>query len=88
MAKGSLCRYIKKEIKMRAMKIAGIIVALILFIYAVLLIGQVWGNWMEWSNFIKLTITAGVIIVAVGIIALIWRELIEEKELKRDNFID
>ena len=73
---------------MKAMKVAGIVTALILFIYAILLIGQLWGSWMEWSNFIKLTISAGVIIVAVGIIALIYRELIEEKELRKDNFID
>jgi len=73
---------------MKVMKIAGIVVASILFIYAILLIGQIWGNWMEWGNFIKLTITAGVLIVSIGIIALIWRELIEEKDLKRDNYID
>ena len=73
---------------MKAMKVAGIVTALILFIYAILLVGQIWGSWFEWANFIKLTITAGVIIVAVGIIALIYRELIEEKELKRDKFID
>ena len=73
---------------MKAMKIAGIVTALILFIYAILLVGQVWGSWFKWSDFIKITITAGVIIVAVGIIALIYRELIEERELKKDNFID
>ena len=73
---------------MKAMKIAGIIVAVILFIYAILLVGQIWGSWMEWNNFIKLTVTAGVIVIAVGVIALIWRELIEEKELKKDNYID
>ena len=73
---------------MKVMKIAGISVAVILAVYAVILMGQIWGSWMEWSNFIKLTITAGVLIVVIGIIALIWRELIEEKELKKDNFID
>jgi len=88
MEERSLCCYIKKEKTMKAMKVAGIIVALILSIYTILLIGQIWGDWMEWSNFIKLTITAGVTVVAIGIIALIWRELIEEKELKKDNFID
>jgi len=73
---------------MKAMKIAGIIVAVILFVYAILLMGQIWGSWMEWSNFIKLTISAGVTVVVIGIIALIYRELIEEKELKKDDFID
>ena len=73
---------------MKVMKIAGISVAIILTLYAIILIGQLWGSWMEWSNFIKLTISAGVLIVVIGIVALIWRELIEEKELKKDNFID
>ena len=73
---------------MKAMKIAGITTAIILIIYTFLLIGQLWGSWMDWANFIKLTITAGVLIIVIGIVALIWRELLEEKELKKDNFID
>jgi len=73
---------------MRVMKIAGISIAAILTIYAVILMGQVWGSWMEWNIFINVTITAGVLIVTIGIIALIWRELLEEKRLKKDNFID
>jgi len=73
---------------MKAMKIAGIIVAVTLFVYAIVLMGQIWGSWMEWGNFIKLTISASVTVVVIGIIALIYRELIEEKELKKDDFID
>ncbi len=73
---------------MKAMKLAGVLTAIILAVYTVLLIGQLWGEWMEWSNFIKLTISLGVAVVAIGIIALIWREIVEEKELKKDNFID
>jgi len=73
---------------MNAMKLAGIVTAIILFVYAIVLVGQIWGSWMKWSSFIKLTITAGVIIVAVGIIALIYRELIQERSLKKDNYID
>jgi len=73
---------------MKVMKIAGVIVAVIIFIYAIIFVGQIWGNWMQWSNFIKLTITASVIVVAIGIIALILRELIEEKKLQKDNYID
>ena len=73
---------------MKAMKLAGIATAIILLIYTVLVIGQLWGSWMDWSNFIKLTITFGVVVIVIGIVALIWREIIEEKELKKDNFID
>ncbi len=88
MEKRSIYSNFKKGEKMKAMKIAGISTAIILLIYTVLLIGQLWDSWIEWSNFIKLTITAGVVIVVIGIVALIWREIIEEKELKKDNFID
>ncbi len=70
------------------MKIAGVIVAIILFIYSILLIGQIWGDWMKWSTFIKVSITAGIVVVAIGIIALILREIFEEKTLKDNNFLD
>jgi len=73
---------------MKALKVAGLISSVILFVYAILLIGQIWGDWMKWSDFIKLTITAGAIIATVVIIALIYKELVEEKELKKDNFLD
>ncbi len=73
---------------MKAMRVAGIISAIILFIYSLLLIGQLWGSWMDWDKFIKVTITALVLVVSTGIIALIYRELIEEKKLKKDNYID
>jgi len=73
---------------MKAMKIAGIVTSVILLIYAILLIGQLWGSWFKWGDFIKLSITAGVIVVAIGIVALIYRELIEERELKKNNYID
>ncbi len=73
---------------MKVMQVAGIITAIILFIYTILLIGQIWGNWMSFENFIKLTISAGVAVISIGIIALIYKELVEEKEYKKDNFID
>ncbi len=88
MEERSICSNSKKGKKMKAMKLAGITTSVILFIYTILLIGQLWGSWMTWGNFIKLTITLGAVVIAIGIIALIWRELIEEKELKKDNFID
>lgn len=73
---------------MKAMKVAGILVSIILLFYSILLIGQIWDSWMDWGKFIKLTITAAVLIIVIGVVALIYRELIEEKELKKDNFID
>jgi len=73
---------------MKALKVAGIISSVILFVYAILLIGQIWGHWMDWSVFVKLTITAAAVIVTVGIIAIIYKELAEEKELKKEDFLD
>ncbi len=73
---------------MKVMRIAGAISAIILLVYAILLIGQIWGSWMSIDNFIKLTITAAISVVTIGIVALIYRELVEEKQLKKDDFID
>ena len=73
---------------MKVMKIAGLITAAILAIFAILLIGQLWGEWFKWGTFIKISITLAVIVVAIGIIALILRELVEEKKLKREDYID
>jgi len=73
---------------MKVMKIAGLLTAAILAIFAILLIGQLWGEWFAWDTFIKITITLGVTVIAVGIIALIWRELEKEKVLKKEDFID
>lgn len=89
MEKRGLCSYFKKRgAKMKVMRVAGVITAIILFIYTILLIGQIWGSWMNIENFIKLSITAGIVVIAVGIIALIFREYVEDKELKKEKYID
>jgi len=88
MEERNICSNFEKDDKMKVMQVAGIITAIILFIYTILLIGQIWGNWMSFENFIKLTISAGVAVISIGIIALIYKELVEEKEYKKDNFID
>ncbi len=88
MEKRSLYSYNEKGDFVKVMKIAGMLTAAILAIFAILLIGQLWGEWFEWSTFIKITISLGVTIVAVGIIALIWRELEKEKIYKKEDFID
>ena len=80
--------YLKKGDFMKIMKIAGLLTAAILGIFAILLIGQLWGEWFEWSTFIKITISLGVTVIAIGIIALIWRELEKEKIYKKEDFID
>jgi len=72
----------------KIMKVAGVLTATILAIFAILLIGQLWGDWFEWGTFIKITITLGVTVIAIGVIALIWRELEKEQIYKKEDFID
>ena len=73
---------------MKIMKIAGIIISILLAIWVVLSIARVWGDIISWSNYIKVTITLGLLAVAVGVIALIIREFIKESDMKKDNYID
>ena len=73
---------------MKIMQIAGILVTLILALYAVLLIGQIWGEWLEWKLFFKITVTAAVAVVTIGIVAIILKEILKEKELKKEKYLD
>lgn len=73
---------------MKVLQIAGALVALILSVYAVLLIGQIWDHWMEWSTFIKLSITAAVLVAVIGIVAMIWHESAKEREMKKEKYLD
>jgi membrane protein implicated in regulation of membrane protease activity len=73
---------------MNVMKIASIITAATLIMYVIVVLLQVWASVMSWATFIKLTITSVVLIVAVFGVALLYREYVEEKNMKRDGYID
>ena len=73
---------------MKIMQIAGIAVAVILALYGILLIGQVWDQWLEWKLFFKISITAAVLVVVIGIVAIILKELQKEKELRKEKYLD
>jgi len=73
---------------MKVMKIASIISGSILVLYAVFLLVWLWGESISWENFIKVSITAGVIIVVTMGLALIYREYVEEKSLKEEKYLD
>ena len=73
---------------MKVMKIASIITGVILALFAVLLLVQMWGNVMPWETFMKLAITASVIIVVTFGLALLYREYMEEKSMKEDKYLD
>ena len=78
----------EKGMKMKVMKIASIITGVILALFAILLLAQMWGNVMPWDTFMKLTVTAAVIIVATFGLALLYREYMEEKSMKEDKYLD
>ena len=73
---------------MKIIKIASIITGVILALFAILLLVQMWGNVMPWETFMKLTVTATVIIVATFGLALLYREYIEEKSMKEEKYLD
>ena len=73
---------------MKIMQIAGFAVAAILGLYAIVLIGQVWDQWLEWKLFFKITVTAAVLVAVIGIVAIILKELQKDKELKREKYLD
>ena len=73
---------------MNAMKIAGIITGVVLFLYAVFLLVWLWGESISFEIFVKTTITAGIIIVVTVGLAILYREYVEEKEMKAEKYLD
>ena len=73
---------------MNAMKLASVITGVIFALFAILLLAQMWGNVMPWEIFIKLAVTAGVIIVVTFGLAILYREYIEEKTMKDEKYLD
>lgn len=73
---------------MKVMKIASIISGVVFVLYAILLLAQLWAEVVSWTVFVKLTITAGVVIIVTFGVALLYREYIEEKSMKDDKYID
>ena len=73
---------------MKVMKVASIISGLVFAVYAILLLVQVWSEAMSWAVFLKLTVTAAVIIVVTFGLAMLYREYVEEKSMRDDKYID
>ena len=72
---------------MNVMKIASSISAIIVLIYTILLLFQVWGEGIDIDTFIKLTISAIVMIVVLMGLAVMYREYIEDKSMRDDDYI-
>jgi len=74
---------------MSSMKIAGIVISLLLIIWAGVSIAYMWGDdIISFSTYIKLTITLAIIAGVVGIVALIFAEYFKEKQYKDEKFLD
>jgi len=73
---------------MKIMKIASMITGIIFALFGILLLVQIWGDVMPWETFIKLGITAAVIIVVTFGLAMLYREYMEEKTMKDENYLD
>jgi len=73
---------------MKAMKLASIVSGVVFAAYMVLVLVQLWSEAMSWTIFFKWTLTAFVVIVTVYGLALLYREYIEEKEMKKEKYLD
>ena len=70
------------------MKMASIISMSLFVLWVLFAIIDMWFDIFSWDVFVKLTVTLGLIaVVALGI-ALARREYMEEKQMKKDKYID
>ncbi|SFZ98042.1 hypothetical protein MNB_SV-5-673 [hydrothermal vent metagenome] len=73
---------------MKVMKIASLITGVIFALFGILLLAQMWATIMPWDIFIKLSITALIVIVITFGLALLYREYMEEKSMKEEKYLD
>jgi len=70
------------------MKLASVICLSAFVLWVLLAIVDMWFDIVSWEVFIKLSLTFGLLAVAVLGVALAKREYMDEKNLKKDKFID
>ncbi len=73
---------------MNAMKLASVITGVVLAVYAIFALVQLWMTVVSWATFIKISITATVIVIVTLGLAMLYREYIEEKSMKEDKYLD
>jgi len=73
---------------MNAMRLASLIVGVVLVLYSVFGLIQLWMKVVSWATFVKVSITAAVIVVVTLGLAMLYREYIEEKSMKEDKYLD
>jgi hypothetical protein len=72
---------------MNVMKIASTISATIVFIYTIIFLIQIWGDGISADIFIKLTITAVITVIVLMGLAVMYREYIEDKSMRDDDYL-
>jgi uncharacterized membrane protein len=55
---------------------------------AVLTILQIWTQFISWDDFIKITTTLGIVIVAIGFVLVAKSDFSEHKKMKDENYLD
>ena len=70
------------------MKIAGIISIVLIVIYALIAMTQLWFEWLDLQTFIKISITFAVVIGVTVVVALIRREYINDEVMRKNKQID
>lgn len=70
------------------MKLASVITGVVLVLYAIFALVQLWMTVVSWATFVKVSITAAVIVIATLGLAMLYREYIEEKSMKEDKYLD
>jgi membrane protein implicated in regulation of membrane protease activity len=73
---------------MKVMKIASMISGVVFALFAILFLVQLWADVLSWTTFIKVAMSAGIIIVLSFGLAMLYREYIEEKSMKDEKYID
>ncbi len=70
------------------MKIAGYIISAIFAFWSILTIVYVWNSdVISFANYVKVTITSLILVIAIGVIALIFKESKKESDYKKDDFL-
>ncbi len=72
---------------MSVMKISSSISGIIVLLYSILLLVQIWGDGISADIFIKITISAIFIIIVLMGLAVMYREYIEDKNMRDDDYL-
>ncbi|SFV57584.1 hypothetical protein MNB_SV-9-681 [hydrothermal vent metagenome] len=72
---------------MNVMKIASSISGIIVLLYSILLLFQIWGSGISADIFFKITISSIFIIIILMGLAVMYREYIEDKNMRDDDYL-